>query len=131
MPSLLPLSLEGKENLAGEMPPLQLIEELSPAEDHLAGGLAEFFSRVQGGPGLLYRSVGVSGVEGEKSAEGAVFSLELLPGLTLQEALEGEACGTGEAAREVQDGPLVFFLEEDQARMDTEVELWGSALRHS
>jgi hypothetical protein len=92
--------------------------------------LAQLFSRVQDGLGLFYRPVGVAGVEAEEGAEGAVLPLELFPILPFQEAVVGEACSAGEAAHQVQDGLFVFFLEEDQAGVDTEEELRGFALGH-
>jgi hypothetical protein len=107
-----------------------LLEELSPAEDHLAGVLAQFPGRVQGGLGLFYGPVGVAGVEAEEGAEGAVFPLEFFPILPFQEALVGEACGAGEAAHQVQDGLFVFLLEKDQAGVDAKVELRGFGLGH-
>ena len=113
------------------MLPLQLLEELSPAEDHFLGVLTQLFSRVQGGLGLLYRPVGVAGVEAEEGTEGAVLPLELFTGFPFQEAPVGEAYGAGEAAHQVQNGLLVFLLGKDQAGVDAEVELRGCALGHS
>jgi hypothetical protein len=119
-PPFLPLPLQGQKGLAGEVFALQLLKEFSPTEDHLAGVLAQFPGRVQGGLGLLYGPVGVSGVEAEEGAEGAALPFELLPGLTLQEAPVGVACSAGEAAHEVQDGLLVFLLEKDEAGVSAE-----------
>jgi hypothetical protein len=108
-----------------------LLKELSAPEDHLAGVLAQLPGRVQGGLGLLYGPIGVSGVEAEEGAKGAVFPLEFFPILPFQEALVGEPRGAGEAAHQVQDGLFVFLLEKDQAGVDTEEELRGCALGHS
>jgi len=131
LPPFLPLPLQGQKGLAGEMPPLQLLEELPPAEDHLSGVLAKLFSGIQYGLSLLYGPIGVSGVEAEELAERAILPLEFLPVLSSQEALVGVACSAGESAHQVQDGLLVFLLEEDQAGVDTEVELRGFGLGHS
>jgi hypothetical protein len=107
-----------------------LLKELSAPEDHLSGVLTQLPGGVQGGLGLFYGPIGVSGVEAEEGAEGAVFPLELFPILPFQEALVGEPRGAGEAAHQVQDGLFVFLLEKDQAGVDAEVELRGCALGH-
>jgi hypothetical protein len=131
LPLFLPLPPKALPSFSREVPPLQLLEELSPAEDHLAGVLAKLFSGVQGGLGLLYGPVGVAGVEAEEPAEGTAFPFELLPGLTLQEAVVGEPYCAGEAAHQVQDGLFVFLLEKGQAGVDAEEELWGFGFGHS
>jgi hypothetical protein len=101
LPLFLPLPPKALPSFSREVPPLQLLEELSAPEDHLSGVLAEFFSGVQGSLGLLYGPIGVAGVEAEEGAEGAVFPLELFPILPFQKAVVGEACGAGEAAHQV------------------------------
>jgi hypothetical protein len=73
LPLFLSLPPKALPSFSREVPPLQLLEELSPAEDHLSGVLAQLFSRVQGGLGLFYRPVGVSGVEAEEPAEGTIL----------------------------------------------------------
>jgi hypothetical protein len=108
-----------------------LLKELSAPEDHLAGVLAQLPGRVQGGLGLFYGPIGVSGVEAEEGAEGAVFPLELFPILPFQEALVSEPHRAGEAAHQVQDGPLVSLLEEDQAGVGALEDLGRLGLGHS
>jgi hypothetical protein len=78
-----------------------LLEELSPTEDHLAGVLAEFFSGVQDGLGLLYRPISVSGVEAEELTKRAALPFEFFTVFAFQEAVVGEPCSAGEPAHEV------------------------------
>jgi len=130
LPPFLLLPPKALPSFSREVPPLQSLKELPPAEDHLSGVLARLPGGVQGGLGLLYGPVGVAGVEAEEGAEGAVLPLELFPILPFQEAVVGEAYGAGEAAHQVQDGLFVFLLEKGQAGVDAEVELRGFALGH-
>ncbi len=96
-----PLSLQGQKGFAGEVFALELLKEFSAPEDHLSGVVSEFLGGIQYGLGFLYGSIGVSGVEAEENTKRTTFSLELFPGLALQEALVGEPHRTREAAREV------------------------------
>jgi hypothetical protein len=95
-----------------------------PAEDHLAGVLAQLFSGVQGGLGLFYGPIGVAGVEAEEPAEGTILPFEFFPIPPFQKAVVGEACSAGEAAHEVQDGRS-SPVEEVQAGVGAEEELRG------
>jgi hypothetical protein len=101
------------------MPPLELLKDLPPSEDHFLGVLAEFFSRVQDSLGLLYRSIGVSGVEAEEPAEGTVLPFEFFPILPFQEAVVGVLCGAGGPAHEVQDGRFISAIGKDWPSVDT------------
>jgi hypothetical protein len=108
-----------------------LLKELSAPEDHFSGVLAKLPGRVQGGLGLFYGPIGVSGVEAEEGAEGAVLPLEFFPILPFQEAVVGVAYSAGEAAHQVQDGLFVFLLEKDQAGVDALEDLGRLSLGHS
>jgi hypothetical protein len=92
LPLFLPLPPKALPSFSREVPPLQLPEELSPAEDHLSGVLTQLFSGAQNGLGLLYGPVGVSGVEAEEPAEGIILPFEFFPILPFQKAVVGEAC---------------------------------------
>ncbi len=127
----LPFSLEGQKGFAGEVFALQLLEELSPAEDHLAGVVSEFFRRGDQDLSLLYGPVCPAGVETKESAERAVFPLELFPILPFQKAVVGVTCGAGEPAHQVQNGLFVFLLEEDELGVNTLEYLGRFAPGHS